>query len=119
MKITCLILSILVLFSCENSESKGTLNHSNDRDVYSKKVQEPAYTIEVTENAEFGWGYQLFKDGKLMIDQKHIPAIQGEQGFTSKENAEITGNYILRKIKNGEFPPTVSVQELDSLGVID
>ena len=54
-----------------------------------------------------------------MIDQKHIPAIQGEQGFTSKEKAEITGNYILRKIKNGEFPPTVSVPELDSLGVID
>jgi hypothetical protein len=119
MKTTCLILSILVLFSCENSESKGTLNHSNDRDVYSGKVQEPAYTMEVTENAEFGWGYQLFKDGKLMIDQKHIPAIQGEQGFSSKENAEITGNYILQKIKNGEFPPTVSLQELDSLEVLD
>lgn len=119
MKKTCLILSILVLFSCDNSESKRSLNTSNDRDVYSGKVQDPAYTMEVIENAEFGWGYQLFKDGKLMIDQKHIPAIQGEKGFSSKEKAEITGNYILRKIKNGDFPPTVSVQELDSLGVLD
>ena len=119
MKKPCLILSILVLFSCENSESKRSLNPSSDQDVYSGKVQEPAYTMEVTENAEFGWGYQLFKDGKLMIDQKHIPAIQGEKGFSSKEKAEITGNYILRKIKNGEFPPTVSVPELDSLGVLD
>ena len=119
MKKTCLILSILVLFSCGNSESKESFNPTNDREVYSGKVQEPAYTMEVAENVEFGWGYQLFKDGKLMIDQKHIPAIQGEKGFSSKENAEITGNYILSKIKNGDFPPTVSVQELDSLGVLD
>lgn len=119
MKKTFVILSILVLFSCENSESKESLNPYNDRDVYSGKVQEPAYTMEVLEDVKFGWGYQLFKDGKLMIDQKHIPAIQGEQGFSSKENAEITGNYILKKIKNNEFPPTVSIEELDSLHVLD
>jgi hypothetical protein len=119
MKKTCLILSLLVLFSCGNSEPKESLDQFKKREIYSEKVQEPSYTMEVSENAEIGWGYQLFKEGKLMIDQKHIPAIQGEQGFSSKEKAEITGSYILRKIKNGEFPPTVSVQELDSLGVLD
>lgn len=107
------------MFSCENSESKKSSDVSNDREINSAKTQEPTYTLEVLEHLENGWGYQLFKDGKLMIDQKHIPAIQGERGFSSKENAEITGDYILRKIKNGNFPPTVSVQELDSLGVLD
>ena len=65
------------------------------------------------------WGYQLLKDGKLMIDQKNIPAIQGNRGFSTKEKAEVMGSFILQKVKNGGFPPTVSIEEMDSLGVLN
>ena len=121
MKKAFIILSVLFLFSCENNESKELLDNSQEEEIHLEKISESEseYTMKVTENAEYGWGYQLYKDGKLMIDQKHIPAVQGEQIFGSKEKAEITGNFILQKIKNGEFPPTVSVQELDSLGILD
>jgi len=65
------------------------------------------------------WGYQLLKDGKLMIDQKNIPAIQGNRGFSTNEKAELMGSFILQKVKNGGFPPTVSIEEMDSLGVLN
>ena len=44
-----------------------------------------------------------------MIDQKNIPAIQGNRGFSTKEKAELMGSFILQKVKNGGFPPTVSI----------
>jgi hypothetical protein len=54
----------------------------------------------------------------LAIDQKHIPVIQGYKSFSSKEKAEKTGNFIVQKMKNGIFPPTLTEQELDSLEVL-
>ncbi len=65
-----------------------------------------------------GWGYDIYADGKLYIHQPHIPAVNGNRGFQSQQNAEKAGNFAAYKIGNNIMPPTISVQELDSLGVI-
>lgn len=115
-----LILSLILVASSCSSEPK-----MNVEDVHVEKVTdskhklEPVYTIITVDQADFGWGYQILKDGKLMIDQKHIPAIQGNKGFSSQETATRTADFIVKKIKNGEFPPTLSIEELDSLKVLE
>lgn len=108
---------ILVLFACTNEEASEVKNNTPGIEKSTQKIN-PEYTVLTVENSTSDWGYQLLKDGQLMIDQKHIPAIQGNRGFATKELAEKTANYILEKIKKGEFPPTVSVEELDSLDVL-
>lgn len=117
MKNTIFIFAVLLILSCENQKESET--EKIVESTVSKKSVEPVYTIVTSQDSEIGWGYQLFKDGKLMIDQKHIPAIEGNIGFSTKEDAEKTANFIIGKIKNGAFPPTVSVEELDSLGVLN
>ena len=109
-------LLILLFVSCENSirESKDTENQT----IETKKSANE-YSYHVLEYSPANWGYQLFQSGNLLIEQKHIPAIQGIRGFSSKQKAETTANYVLQKIKNGEFPPTLSPEELESLGVLD
>lgn len=108
---------ILLFFSCKNeiSEKEGIIDAGTNHRSESKETE---YTVLAIHDSEMGWGYQLLKDGKLMIEQKHIPAIQGYKGFSTKEDAEKTGSFIIDKIKKGAFPPTVSVEELDSLGVL-
>ena len=54
----------------------------------------------------------------MTINQEYIPAVQGNQCFSSQEDAQKVGDYVLDKIQKGAFPPTVSVEELDSLGVL-
>ena len=66
-------------------------------------------------NENIGWGYQIFENGKLIIDQKNIPAVQGNSGFKTKEDAEIVCQFVTRKLEQKEFPPSVSVDEIDSL----
>lgn len=91
-----------------------------DQSVTDQHQQKPISTpvgfsnrIIFTEN--IGWGYQIFENGKLIIDQKNVPAVQGNTGFKTKEDAEKVCQFVTRKLEQKEFPPSVSVDELDSL----
>lgn len=77
------------------------------------------YSIETYLNENKTWGYRILKDGAQFINQPHIPAVQGNAGFSNQEKAEKAGNFVLKKLHNGIVPPTVSYSELDSLGVLD
>lgn len=76
------------------------------------------YSYKVMYEENNGWGYQIFEGDKMVINQMHIPAVQGIQGFSSQENAATTARYIIKKINEGIFPPTISVSTLDSLRVL-
>lgn len=119
MKIGIFCLSLILFFSCKtNLETDSEINEVQKKDTKAAST-EPVYSIFTLETEGVGWGYQILKDGKLMINQDHIPAIQGNKGFSSKEDAEKTANFMLEKIKKGIFPPTISIEELDSLEVLN
>ncbi len=63
------------------------------------------------------FGYTVFIDGKMYIEQKSIPAISGNAGFVSKEDAEKVAKLVIEKIKQGEMPPTISIQDLQLLKI--
>lgn len=79
----------------------------------------PTYSFELFETPGLGWGYKIFDNGALFINQPHIPAIQGNKGFSTKEKAEITASFAIIKMEQGFVPPTISPEELDSLGVLN
>ena len=64
-----------------------------------------------------GWGYEVWKDGALIINQTHIPAIQGLRAFVSQEQAQKAADIIKNKLDQGVFPPTISIDELQGIGV--
>jgi hypothetical protein len=65
-----------------------------------------------------GFGYDVYLDQKLYVHQPHVPAVAGNKGFSSMENARRTGEFVAYKIKHNIMPPSVSPHELDSLGVL-
>ncbi len=65
-----------------------------------------------------GFGYDVYLDNKLYVHQPHVPAVAGNKGFSSKENAKRTGEYVAYKIKHNIMPPSLTPGELDSLGVL-
>ena len=77
------------------------------------------YTREVYYTEGKGWGYKILMNGEPYINQPHIPAVSGNKGFESEEKAAITADFAVLKIKNGFMPPTLSIEELDSLGVLE
>jgi len=74
-------------------------------------------TYTVT-RSDAGYGYEIFISGKKVIDQPHLPGISAIRGFSDSGSAAITAEYIIQKIKNGQWPPSIGMRELDSLGVL-
>lgn len=76
------------------------------------------YAYEVIYTDSIGWGYQILQDGSVIIKQTYIPAIQGNHAFRTEEDAQKTAEFILEKMNNNIFPPTLSKEELTYLNVL-
>jgi len=65
-----------------------------------------------------GFGYQIYIDDNLYINQAHLPGLPGLKAFNTSEQAQKAGDFVCYKIRNNIMPPTVTKAELDSLGVL-
>ncbi len=104
------------------------MNEANSLEAAPKLPLEEASNFhETTEqwsyltilNDDKTWGYQIQNEGKLYINQPTIPAVQGNKGFKSKEAASKTAEFVISKLKLGLMPPSITIQELDSLNVLN
>jgi hypothetical protein len=64
-----------------------------------------------------GWGYIISEKGKQIIDQKTIPGVPGNQGFRTSEEAQKVAELVIEKLEKSVFPPTVSEEELQKIGI--
>ena len=84
----------------------------------ASKSAEQKIEVKTFENKDRGgFGYDIMIDGKVYVHQPNIPAIPGNNGFNSENNARKVGLFVVEKIRNHIMPPTVDTRELDSLGV--
>lgn len=74
------------------------------------------YVIE-NENKPGSWGYIIEFNHHLLIRQFTIPALEGEQPFNSKNDAEKVGILVTSKL-NQSLHPSVTKRELAALGII-
>jgi hypothetical protein len=119
---------LFLLISCENStdQVKSTIVNETDPEtppsatmeqkIEVESVRKSPYDVKTVQNS-LGWGYEIWKDGALIINQTHIPAIQGLRAFVSQEQAQKAAGIIKNKLDQGVFPPTISIDELRSIGV--
>ena len=75
-------------------------------------------TYKVITAPQATWGYDVFADGRLMIHQASVPALPGNEGFRTKEDATKVALLVIEKIRKGEMPPTISIDEMKTLSVI-
>jgi hypothetical protein len=123
MKIKLIIYTpfFLVIFSCQQSSKTESANQTTVRQQKNKTKAEKIedyFTYKTTFSPDIGWGYQILNNGAIYINQPHMPAVEGIQGFSDESKAIKTAELMIYKLKNGVFPPTISIEELDSLGVL-
>ncbi|MEM8599561.1 MAG: DUF4907 domain-containing protein [Bacteroidota bacterium] len=61
-----------------------------------------------------GWGYAILADGRTLIRQPHVPAVEGLRPFASRAEALRVGIHVQARLAAGRAP-TVSRADLDSL----
>ena len=83
----------------------------------ASQVKETKLTYKIIEALNGTYGYQVHADGRLLIHQNSIPALPGNNGFRTRAQSEKVAQLVIKKIRKGEMPPTITVEELKKLGV--
>lgn len=87
-------------------------NHPAKKISVSETYKARIYQTEMDQ-----FGYDIYKDSILMIHQPIVPGVQGNRGFSSKEDAQKVAELMIYKLDNGITPPSITSEELDSLNL--
>lgn len=63
-----------------------------------------------------GWGYNIYTDGKVFIHQDIVPALPGNKGFRTREDAMAVGSKVYERLKAGQLP-AVTAEEVKAMGI--
>ena len=75
-------------------------------------------SIKIIPSIHHTFGYDILIQGKPFIHQPNIPALQGNEGFTTRKRARKVAEFVVRKIRKNEMPPTVTVEDLNKMDVL-
>ncbi len=109
-----MIFSIIV--SCKNDNEPKPVSpkiNSENSSVNSEIINIEVKTFEI----DGGWGYDIYVNNEKYIHQEHIPAVNGLFTFKSSSDANKVADLMVQKIQNKIIPPTISIEELNSLGI--
>ena len=70
-------------------------------------------------SANHTFGYDIYAYSAVLIHQPSRPGLPGNTGFTTEEDAIKVAELIIKKIRNNKMPPTVTIEELRELGVLN
>jgi hypothetical protein len=105
--ISILLFVMLLGLSYESRGQNKTNNEPGDK-----------LTYEVIASPNNTWGYDIYRNGKLFVHQPNVPGQVGNEGFKTKSATEAVAKEVISKIKRGEMPPTITIDELKKLNAI-
>jgi len=119
-------LAALILFSCMSMTMLFAQAPSAPAQPDGSAAKFPAasayantkLTYKIIDTPKHTYGYDVFADGRLMIHQTSAPALPGNEGFKTREDATKVALLVIEKIKKDEMPPTISIDEIKKLNVI-
>lgn len=79
------------------------------------KAKKTDLQIEVYEYGT-GYGYRIFSEEEILIQQNFIPALEDKRPFCDREEADRIASYVVQKIRQGSNP-AISLSELRELKI--
>jgi hypothetical protein len=78
----------------------------------SQEMQKANIQYFIIKAAENTYGYAIYIDGNMTIQQTTIPSLPGNLGFKDIPTAEKIAMLVIKKIREGEMPPTLNADEV-------
>ena len=114
------LLSVLVVFALlPRAAISGGKVDGTSAGLESNPSAGMELSIRIIPGAGETFGYDILRNGKPFIHQPNVPGLPGNEGFKTKEGARKVAGLVAEKIRNGVMPPSVSVEELKRLGVLE
>jgi len=75
-------------------------------------------TIQIIPSTNNTFGYDILLYRRPLVHQPNIPGLPGNEGFTTKDRAQTVADFVVKKIRNNQMPPTVTMEDLNNMGVL-
>lgn len=114
---------MLLIFAWLPGTSISADKTAEERGVEKKQQQNPyadaKTSIMIIPSLNNTFGYDILIHDRLLVHQLNIPALPGNDGFKTKEQAQKVAKFVLKKIRKNEMPPTVTIEDLKKMGVLE
>jgi Domain of unknown function (DUF4907) len=110
-------MGITVLLA-ESPSATGQPENASARSPSANAYADTKLTFKIIEAPHHTYCYDVFVDGRLIIHQTSVPAVSGNEGFKTRDDAIKVARLVIEKIRKGEMPPTISIEEMRGLKVI-
>jgi Domain of unknown function (DUF4907) len=110
---------MLLLAGCQNQQTAPNKQVSPKSETNNAMVVSDSgnYEVKVFASDTSGFGYDVYHNNKIAVHQPFIPGVNGNKGFATAIDALKVGQLVAKKLQKNILPPSVSTNELDSLGV--
>lgn len=115
------VLFIFIIFPCPSiSADKNTGKEGVKKETKQHKnpYANAQITTKIIPAARKTFGYDILLYEKPLVHQPNIPGLPGNEGFATKERAQKVAEFVVKKIRNNEMPPTVTIEDLNKMGVL-
>ena len=103
-------IGILFVFAASCNHAPVKQEASQSKTKQTEISNEPYYAV--FQNADGSYGYDIYVEKKKYIHQPNIPAIPGNKGFESEQDAIVIAQMVIQKIKVGQLPPSLNAEEV-------
>lgn len=119
LKITGAVLALIFLVAFLPGTSLSA-DESTSQEIREKKspYTNVEITIKIIPSANNTFGYDILLYGRPMVHQLNIPGLPGNEGFSTKMKAQTVAEFVVKKIRNNEMPPTVTMEDLNAMDVL-
>jgi hypothetical protein len=118
-------ISLAVLFVLSIFTGLPGTSISSDQTASKKEIKQEKnpyatakITIKIIPSANRTFGYDILLYGRPLVRQPNIPGLPGNEGFSTKARAQTAADFVVKKIRNNEMPPTLTIEDLNNLGVL-
>jgi Domain of unknown function (DUF4907) len=115
-----IFLASLFIFALLPGTSISANGTANKQEVKQQKnlYANAQISIKIIPSVKKTFGYDILLHGRPLIHQPNIPGLPGNEGFTTKGRAQKVAEFVVKKIRKNEMPPTVTIEDLNSMGVL-
>ena len=106
------------IFAEENGGKKETKQEAIQQKEKINPYAKAEITTKIIPSANKTFGYEIIVKGKTLVRQPNIPSLPGNDGFATREKAQKVAEFVVKKIRKNEMPPTVTIKDLNSMNVL-
>ena len=117
---TLIFLTVLIIFALFPGTSISANGNANKEELNQQKstYADAEITIQIIPSTNKTFGYDILLQGKRLVHQPNIPALPGNEGFSTEKKAQTVAEFVVKKIRKNEMPPTVTIEDLNKMGVL-